>query len=285
MMWLTLGGGFLATLTTVPTPASGCEVVVTVPATHAQALAPGKPLPTGSGEVSLVIKLPKAACSHPTPPTADDSRPVPPTVDGSRPTPPTADGSRPVPPTADGSRPSHPRWTIPAPHPRHPSPITVKPLPTPTPEPPPSPTPKPKPAPARTKGAIAAAAALAKLGTPFSWGGGAPSGPTRGVGRGANTTGFDCSGLTLYAWSRAGVKLTHYTGAQFRQGRRVPLSDLRKGDLVFFGGGTGDPTHVGLYLSNGIMIHAPKTGDVVKKTQFLNSSYYRSVYRGAVRPG
>lgn len=96
--------------------------------------------------------------------------------------------------------------------------------------------------------------------------------------------GFDCSGLTLYAWSKAGIRLGHYTGSQFKQGRRIRLSDLRKGDLVFFGGGTGDPTHVGLYLSGGVMIHAPKTGDVVKKTSFLNSPYYRPLYRGAVRP-
>ncbi|MBE1563529.1 cell wall-associated NlpC family hydrolase [Nonomuraea africana] len=89
----------------------------------------------------------------------------------------------------------------------------------------------------------------------------------------------------MYAWSRAGVKLGHYTGTQFRQGKRIRLSDLRRGDLVFFGGGTGDPTHVGLYLGNGIMIHAPKTGDVVKKTDFLDSTYYRPRYRGAVRPG
>lgn len=136
----------------------------------------------------------------------------------------------------------------------------------------------------RTKGGIAAAAALRQLGTPFSWGGGSSSGPTRGVGMGALTTGFDCSGLTLYAWSRAGVRLGHYTGAQFRQGRRVPLGDLRTGDLLFFGGGSGDPTHVGLYLHSGVMIHAPKTGDVVRTTRFLNTPYYRAVFRGAVRP-
>ncbi|MEV0195128.1 NlpC/P60 family protein [Nonomuraea sp. NPDC050691] len=134
-------------------------------------------------------------------------------------------------------------------------------------------------------GEIAIAAALDQLGTPFSWGGGSSAGPTRGIGRGSGTTGFDCSGLTLYAWSKAGVKLGHYTGTQFRQGRRVPVTALRKGDLVFFGGGTGDPTHVGLYLGDGIMIHAPKTGDVVRKTSFLNSPHYRPRYRGAVRPG
>lgn len=137
----------------------------------------------------------------------------------------------------------------------------------------------------RVKGEIAAAAALARIGTPFSWGGGSRSGPTRGIGRGAATVGFDCSGLTMYAWGRAGVRLGHYTGTQFRQGRRVPLSRLRSGDLVFFGGGTGDPSHVGLYLRAGLMVHAPKTGDVVKVVQFLRSPYFGSVYRGAVRPG
>ncbi|MFG1947840.1 NlpC/P60 family protein [Nonomuraea sp. NPDC048826] len=137
----------------------------------------------------------------------------------------------------------------------------------------------------RAKGEVAATAALARIGTPFAWGGGSRSGPTRGIGRGAGTVGFDCSGLTLYAWGKAGVQLGHYTGAQFRQGRRVPRSGLRKGDLVFFGGGTGDPTHVGLYLQAGLMVHAPKTGDVVRVVQFLRSPYFRSVYRGAVRPG
>ncbi|HEX4817047.1 MAG TPA: NlpC/P60 family protein [Nonomuraea sp.] len=135
-----------------------------------------------------------------------------------------------------------------------------------------------------SRGEIAAAAALAQLGVSFSWGGGSAKGPTPGIGRGAGTKGFDCSGLTLYAWSQAGVALSHYTGAQFRQGRRVPLSARRTGDLLFFGGGPGDPTHVGLYLGSGLMIHAPKTGDVVKKTAFLRSPYFRAAFRGAVRP-
>ncbi|SEG99152.1 NlpC/P60 family protein [Nonomuraea solani] len=136
-----------------------------------------------------------------------------------------------------------------------------------------------------TRGQIAAYAALNQLGVSFSWGGGSTKGPTIGIGRGATTRGFDCSGLTLYAWSRAGIRLSHYTGAQFRQGRRVPLHARRTGDLLFFGGGKGDPTHVALFLREGIMIHAPKTGDVVKKTNFLGSPYYRTTFRGAVRPG
>ncbi|NRQ40399.1 C40 family peptidase [Nonomuraea sp. NN258] len=136
-----------------------------------------------------------------------------------------------------------------------------------------------------TKGDIAAAAALTQLGVAFSWGGGSSSGPTIGIGRGARTRGFDCSGLTLYAWSKAGVKLAHYTGTQFKQGRRIPLRKIRRGDLLFFYGGRSDPAHVALYLGQGIMIHAPKTGDVVKKSIFLRSPHYRSHYRGAVRPG
>ncbi|MFI7126128.1 NlpC/P60 family protein [Nonomuraea sp. NPDC050153] len=136
-----------------------------------------------------------------------------------------------------------------------------------------------------TRGQIAASAALNQLGVSFSWGGGSAKGPTIGIGRGAGTRGFDCSGLTLYAWSRAGVTLTHYTGAQFRQGRRIPFRARRTGDLLFFGGGTGDPTHVALFLQDGLMIHAPRTGDVVRKTNFLASPYFRSTYRGVVRPG
>ncbi|MEV5408246.1 NlpC/P60 family protein [Thermopolyspora sp. NPDC052614] len=136
----------------------------------------------------------------------------------------------------------------------------------------------------RLPGQIAVTAALGQLGTPFSWGGGSAAGPTKGVGRGSRTRGFDCSGLTLYAWAKAGVRLGHYTGRQFRQGRRIVSGELRAGDLVFFGGGRGDPTHVGLYLRDGVMIHAPKTGDVVKKTNFAKSPYFAARYRGAVRP-
>ncbi|MEV6861539.1 NlpC/P60 family protein [Streptosporangium subroseum] len=125
-------------------------------------------------------------------------------------------------------------------------------------------------------GQIAAIAALRQIGRPYVWGGGSSAGPTGG--------GFDCSGLALHAWSKAGATLTHYTGSQFKQGRRVPFSQLRPGDLVFFGGGTGDPAHVGVYVKDGVMVHAPKRGDVVRTTNFAASAYYRLGYRGAVRP-
>ncbi|MCC5577800.1 C40 family peptidase, partial [Microtetraspora sp. AC03309] len=109
--------------------------------------------------------------------------------------------------------------------------------------------------------------------------------PSKGVGRGAARIGFDCSGLVMAAWAKAGVGLGHYTGTQFRQGRQVPLSELRPGDLMFFGGTTAAPTHVGMYAGDGMMIHAPKTGDVVRKVDVLSSRHYMTTFRGAVRPG
>jgi cell wall-associated NlpC family hydrolase len=142
----------------------------------------------------------------------------------------------------------------------------------------------------RSKGQIAAQAALAWLGTPYSWGGGNATGPTRGIccstsgADGRTTIGFDCSGLTLYAWAKAGVRLAHYTGTQINQGTPVKRADLRAGDLIFFGPAGEDPTHVGIYLADGVMIHAPTTGQTVKKTNFLHSAYYMARYRGAIRP-
>ncbi|WP_157545555.1 C40 family peptidase [Microtetraspora fusca] len=135
-----------------------------------------------------------------------------------------------------------------------------------------------------TRGDVAVKAAESWLGTPYTWGGGAAGGPSKGVGRGAVRVGFDCSGLVMAAWAKAGVELGHYTGTQFRQGRRVALDELRPGDLMFFGGGQSDPTHVGMYAGDGLMIHAPKTGDVVKKVDVLGSRHYMTTFRGAVRP-
>ncbi|WP_433350371.1 C40 family peptidase [Microtetraspora malaysiensis] len=135
-----------------------------------------------------------------------------------------------------------------------------------------------------TRGDVAVKAAESWLGMPYTWGGGAAGGPSKGVGRGAVRVGFDCSGLVMAAWAKAGVELGHYTGTQFRQGRRVALDEVRPGDLMFFGGGRGDPTHVGMYAGGGAMIHAPKTGDVVKRVDVLGSRHYMTTFRGAVRP-
>lgn len=110
------------------------------------------------------------------------------------------------------------------------------------------------------------ARALSKVGLPYAWGGGNASGPTRGIRDGGvadrygdyNKIGFDCSGLMIYAF--AGVRgLPHYSGYQYTAGRRVPLSQMRRGDMLFWGG-AGGIHHVALYLGGGQMVEAPQSG-------------------------
>lgn len=114
---------------------------------------------------------------------------------------------------------------------------------------------------ASAKAMRAVQAALSQLGVPYSWGGGDASGPTYGTAQGANIRGFDCSGLTLYAYAQVGITLGHYTGSQYNAGTHVSMSQLKPGDLVFF---HSDLHHMGMYIGNGKMVHAPQTGDVVK---------------------
>ncbi|MGI8333867.1 C40 family peptidase [Actinomadura scrupuli] len=123
------------------------------------------------------------------------------------------------------------------------------------------PAPNVAPGGASAKAMGAVRAALARLGTPYSWGGGGPNGPTYGVAQGSNIKGFDCSGLTLYAYAQVGISLPHYTGSQYNSGVHVTRAQLRPGDLVFF---YSDLHHMGMYIGNGNMVHAPQTGDVVK---------------------
>ncbi len=74
-------------------------------------------------------------------------------------------------------------------------------------------------------------------------------------------TGFDCSGLVMYVYSKVGVRLPHFAAWQASQGTRVPFAALQPADLVFF----GSPIHhVGMYVGDGRFIHAPHTGDVVR---------------------
>jgi cell wall-associated NlpC family hydrolase len=113
-------------------------------------------------------------------------------------------------------------------------------------------------------GAQAVSVAMQFLGTPYVWGGESPS-------------GFDCSGLTKYAYGQVGVGLSHFTGAQWDEGVRVPAEQLLPGDLVFF---RSDLGHMGMYIGGGQYIHAPQTGDIVK----ISSMGDRGDYQGAVRP-
>lgn len=90
--------------------------------------------------------------------------------------------------------------------------------------------------------------ACSQIGKPYSWGAVGPN-------------SYDCSGLTQAAWKKAGVSLTHYTGAQWNEGAVVSRANARPGDLVFF---YSDLHHMGLYVGNGLMVHAPHAGDVVR---------------------
>lgn len=90
-------------------------------------------------------------------------------------------------------------------------------------------------------------AALSQVGTPYVYGGSQPG-------------GFDCSGLTSWAYAQAGKSIPRTSGAQWSAGQAVSVNDMQPGDIVVsYGGG-----HVGIYIGNGQMVHAPTTGDVVK---------------------
>ena len=112
--------------------------------------------------------------------------------------------------------------------------------------------------------AIAVAEALRQLGKPYVFG---TNGPDT----------FDCSGLTQWAWARAGVGMPHYTVSQYNAFPHVGVDQLQPGDLVFFNVDLG---HMGMYIGNGTIVQAPRTGDVVKISPLRG----RNVV-GAVRPG
>ncbi|MDH6216448.1 NlpC/P60 family protein [Streptomyces pseudovenezuelae] len=108
------------------------------------------------------------------------------------------------------------------------------------------------------RAAAAFSAAQSKLGTPYVYGASGPS-------------SFDCSGLTSWAYAQAGVSIPRTSQAQANAGTRIyNQSDLRVGDLVIF---YGDMHHVGLYAGNGQVIHAPRTGTVVRYESIGNMPF------------
>jgi cell wall-associated NlpC family hydrolase len=113
-----------------------------------------------------------------------------------------------------------------------------------------------------TIGMVALRSALQNLGQPYVWGGAGPS-------------TFDCSGLVQWAYAHAGLWLTHYTGDQWNESRRIPARDILPGDLVLFG---HTIHHVGMYLAAGWMLNAPYTG------QYVNVVPVPGHVTGVVRP-
>ncbi|GLE53161.1 peptidase M23 [Mycobacterium montefiorense] len=99
---------------------------------------------------------------------------------------------------------------------------------------------------------------MSQIGVPYSWGGGNAAGPSHGIDSGAGITGFDCSGLILYSFAGVGIKLPHYSGSQYGLGRKIPSSQMRRGDVIFYG--PGGSQHVTIYLGQGQMLEAPDIG-------------------------
>lgn len=132
----------------------------------------------------------------------------------------------------------------------------------------------------------AIAAARKQIGLPYRWGGGDYNGPTPGQDGGS--PGFDCSGLTLYAYSQASggkIKLPHYTGDSSNPGQlgapeltEVPMDDVKPGDLVFFGD-KSNPHHVGLAIDKDTMIHAPDRGQNVTEAKISSMGDFSMVRR------
>jgi len=115
--------------------------------------------------------------------------------------------------------------------------------------------------------------ATSQVGMPYAWGGGDADGPTQGIRDGGvadahgdyKKVGFDCSGLMVYAFAAAGVELDHYSGYQYQAGEQVPLSQIKRGDMLFWRS-SGQVHHVALYLGGGRMVEAPYSGSEVRVT-------------------
>jgi cell wall-associated NlpC family hydrolase len=125
------------------------------------------------------------------------------------------------------------------------------------------------PAPEKGIGARAAAVAVEQVGIPYRYGGSTPS-------------GFDCSGLVYYSYSRLGKSVPRTTGQLWSSAIPVKRDELRAGDVLFFSM-SGKISHVGMYLGDDQFVHAPSTGKVVS-IQTLRSAYYEKAFVRAGRP-
>jgi cell wall-associated NlpC family hydrolase len=120
---------------------------------------------------------------------------------------------------------------------------------------------------------VAIASGRSHLGRPYVWGGASPA------------AGFDCSGLTQWAFGQAGGRLPRTAQQQFDATARLGRDELRPGDLLFFQICCQPPdvvTHVGIYVGTGQMLHAPAPGEYVR-IESIDTPYWRSQWAGAGR--
>ena len=121
------------------------------------------------------------------------------------------------------------------------------------------------PPPTSSGAAGAVQAAQGEIGVPYTWGGTSPQ------------TGFDCSGLVMWAYGQVGISLPHYSGAQYDDTTHIALADIAPGDLLFYGPG-GDE-HVAMYIGGGEMVEAPYTGSTVHDTPMRTGDGFVGVGR------
>ena len=107
-------------------------------------------------------------------------------------------------------------------------------------------------------GSVAVQAALTRLGSPYSWGGGGPG-------------AFDCSGLVMWSFQQAGVYLPHSSQALAAGGQPVSMDAMQPGDIITY---YGDASHVGLYVGDGMMVHASTYGIPVAVVPVNNAPIY-----------
>ena len=99
------------------------------------------------------------------------------------------------------------------------------------------------------------------LGLAYRYGGNSPS------------TGFDCSGFVKYVYGQMGVNLNRVAADQMKNGIAVDFSQIQIGDIIGFYNSSGYISHVGIYAGNGMMIHSPQTGDVIKYESVVSGNY------------
>jgi cell wall-associated NlpC family hydrolase len=107
------------------------------------------------------------------------------------------------------------------------------------------------------------------IGVPYQWGESRPG------------EGFDCSGLTMMVYQLIGLDMPRISKEQYRVGRPLTTPEMRPGDLVFFATAPGGQvSHVGIYVGDGLFVHAPGSGRTVSRAS-LTSTYFRKHYLGA----
>ncbi|GAA1480272.1 hypothetical protein GCM10009624_07120 [Gordonia sinesedis] len=127
--------------------------------------------------------------------------------------------------------------------------------------------------------------ALSQLNVPYAWGGGDANGPTKGIRDGGvadsfgdyNKIGFDCSGLMVYAFAGVGIQLPKYSGYQYTAGPQVPLAQIQRGDMIFYGPNASQ--HVALYLGDNKMVESPQSGSYVKVSPLRTDGAMPNVVR------